>query len=142
MVIRAYAYPYFSGFEDEIGAGAGEGHNLNLPLPETVDGKHYHQALERALRRIQRFKPDFLVLALGLDTSKGDPTGTWSLQSKDFFANGRLIGALHLPTLVVQEGGYRVRVLGVNARHFFTGLWCGAYNCEAPPAAPAPKLVS
>jgi acetoin utilization deacetylase AcuC-like enzyme len=25
--------------------------------------------------------------------------------------------------LVVQEGGYKVRSLGINARHFFTGLW-------------------
>jgi acetoin utilization deacetylase AcuC-like enzyme len=134
-----FAYPYFSGYEEEIGAGAGEGHNLNLPLPETVDGARYRQALERALRRIRRFKPDFLVVALGLDTAKGDPTGTWSLKSQDFQANGRRIGELHLPTLVVQEGGYRVRVLGVNARRFFIGLWCGAYDCEAPPAAPVAK---
>src|SRR5690606_18602709 len=32
------------------------------------------------------------------------------------------IGDAALPTLVVQEGGYRVRTLGVNARNFFTGL--------------------
>jgi len=29
-----YAYPYFSGFTDEIGEGAGVGFNLNLPQPE------------------------------------------------------------------------------------------------------------
>jgi hypothetical protein len=34
-----------------------------------------------------------------------------------------MIGALGLPTLVVQEGGYRTQTLGVNARHFFLGLW-------------------
>lgn len=27
-----------------------------------------------------------------------------------------------LPTLVVQEGGYRTRTLGINARSFFRGL--------------------
>ncbi len=29
-----FAFPYFSGFEDEKGAGPGSGFNLNFPLPE------------------------------------------------------------------------------------------------------------
>ncbi|MCB0916878.1 MAG: hypothetical protein KDC23_14465, partial [Actinobacteria bacterium] len=60
-----------------------------------------------------------------------DPTGTWSLGADDFEANGRLIGGLGLPTLVVQEGGYRVRTLGTNARRFFHGLWCAAHGRPA-----------
>ena len=117
-----FAYPYFSGFKEECGEGEGEGFNLNLPLPEAVDGVAYRKALEKALRRIVDFKPDFLIVALGLDPAKGDPTGTWSLNAKDFETNGRLIGELGLPTLVVQEGGYRTRSLGTNALHFFKGL--------------------
>jgi len=34
-----------------------------------------------------------------------------------------MIGRLHMPTLIVQEGGYNSRNLGINARHFFVGLW-------------------
>jgi hypothetical protein len=48
--------------------------------------------------------------------------------AKDFEANGRIIGQLQLPTLVVQEGGYRTRTLGTNAKSFFTGLVRGAYG--------------
>ena len=121
-----FAYPYFSGFKEECGEGEGEGFNLNLPLPEAVDGAGYRKALSKALRRIEDFKPDFLVVALGLDPAKGDPTGTWSLNARDFEANGRLIGALGLPVLVVQEGGYRTRSLGTNALHFFKGLSAAA----------------
>jgi ribosomal protein S18 acetylase RimI-like enzyme len=99
------------------------GLQLNLPLPESLDGEAYAAALRRALKRIEAFAPTFLVVALGLDPAKGDPTGTWSLGAADFEANGRAIGALRLPTLVVQEGGYRTRTLGVNARHFLGGLW-------------------
>jgi acetoin utilization deacetylase AcuC-like enzyme len=33
-----------------------------------------------------------------------------------------MIGGLKLPTLVVQEGGYRNQSLGSNARAFFTGF--------------------
>lgn len=120
------AYPYFSGFRDSVGSGPGEGYNLNIPLPEHVDGEAYRRALQLVVKRVLRFRPAYLVLALGLDPAKGDPTGSWSLTPKDFEANGRIIGALGYPTLVVQEGGYRIRNLGVNARHFFQGLWNGA----------------
>jgi len=123
-----FAFPYFTGFRDSRGIGYGEKYNVNYPLPEKVDGDVYRLVLEKALKRIQRFKPAFLILALGLDTSQGDPTGSWSLKASDFEKNGRLIGALKLPVLVVQEGGYNTRKLGKNARAFFTGLWKGLYG--------------
>jgi acetoin utilization deacetylase AcuC-like enzyme len=117
-----FAYPYFSGFKEEHGEGAGKGFNVNYPLPEQCDGTMYRTVLAKAVNRISRFKPAFLVVSLGCDTAKGDPTGTWSLTSADFNLNGALIGALHLPTLIVQEGGYSTRVLGINTRKFLTGV--------------------
>lgn len=122
-----FAYPYFSGFEDERGEGAGEGKNVNIPLPEQTDGKAYLKALKKALAIVQKFEPKYLVLCLGLDTALRDPTGTFSLRAADFEANGKLVGQLGLPTLVVQEGGYDTRSLGRNARHFIQGLWRGAF---------------
>lgn len=117
-----FAYPYFSGFKEEKGEKEGKGFNCNYPLPQQCDGNAYRVVLTQALNRIARFKPVFLVVSLGLDTAKGDPTGTWSLLASDFEFNGALIGTLRLPTLIVQEGGYSTRVLGVNARRFLTGL--------------------
>ncbi|MEZ4749402.1 MAG: histone deacetylase family protein [Bdellovibrionota bacterium] len=123
-----HAYPYFTGFEEEKGEGAGLGYNLNYPLELTVNGPAYLRTLKKAIREIERFDPVFCVVALGLDTAKGDPTGTWKLLSKDFQENGTLIGSLKKPTLVVQEGGYKTQVLGINARHFFQGLMNGYYK--------------
>ncbi|HSH12493.1 MAG TPA: histone deacetylase family protein [Desulfurivibrionaceae bacterium] len=122
----SFAYPYFSGFSEELGNGPGQGFNRNYPLTEKVAGEAYRKTLERALNRIRRFQPKFLVVALGFDTAKKDPTGTWSLVATDLEKNGHMIGALGLPTLVVQEGGYRTNSLGANARNFFQGLWKGA----------------
>jgi acetoin utilization deacetylase AcuC-like enzyme len=122
----AFAYPYFTGFADEVGEGEGEGYNLNLPLEEKITPTQYSKTIASALTRIRQFAPNFLVVCLGLDTAKNDPTGTWSLRAVDFEENGARIGALGLPTLVVQEGGYNTRTLGVNVRHFFRGLWEGA----------------
>lgn len=121
-----FAYPYFTGFPEERGAGPGEGFNGNYTLPEgPVDGPRYRLVLQAALHRIHRHRPRFLVVSLGLDTARGDPTGSWSLTGRDFEENGRLIGHTHLPVLVVQEGGYRTRSIGVHARLFFQGLLAG-----------------
>jgi len=117
-----FAYPYFTGFADEMGEGAGYGYNYNIPLPEHLTPEDYLKQVEKALRRIKEYNPAFLVIALGLDTAKADPTGTWGLYAADFYKAGEVIGALNLPTLVVQEGGYRTQTLGTNARHFFSGL--------------------
>ena len=120
-----FAYPYFTGFADERGEGAGLHFNLNIPLPEVQDGKQFRVALSNAITAIREFSPKFLVVCLGLDPAKGDPTGTWSLGAEDFKLNGLMIGEMNLPTLVVQEGGYRTRTLGVNARNFLQGMMDG-----------------
>ena len=90
-----------------------------------MDGEGYRSYLKKAIKNIQQYNPRFLVIALGLDPAKGDPTGTWSLSAKDFEENGFMLGQLKIPTIVVQEGGYKVRSLGINARRFFEGLWNG-----------------
>jgi len=123
-----FAYPYFTGFEDEIGSCMGEKYNVNFTLQEQIDGKRYREVLQKALNIIRKFKPQFLVVALGFDTAKGDPTGSWSLTAKDFELNGKMIGMVLLPILVLQEGGYNNRNLGVNARYFFKGIWEGMYR--------------
>ncbi len=133
----SFAYPYFSGFKDEIGAGAGVGYNVNIPLPEVVTPEQHRAALADALRIVRQYDPAFLVVSAGFDTAKGDPTGTWSNRASDFAELGRMIGSEGYPTLIVQEGGYRVRTLGGNVRSFFEGLVQGA--ADPHPLAAMPK---
>ncbi|MCE2510410.1 MAG: GNAT family N-acetyltransferase [Alphaproteobacteria bacterium] len=118
----SFAYPYFTGFADERGRDAGAGFNLNLPLAEQATPEDHRKAVETALKRIARFRPDYLVLAAGFDTAKGDPTGTWTYRARNFYQLGQMLGAADVPTVVVQEGGYAVRTLGINARNFFAGM--------------------
>lgn len=116
-------YPFFSGFSDEIGEGEGTGFNINIPLPDSLSPEQYRKELSKAIAAIKKFNPGYFVIALGLDTAKSDPTGTWSLQANDFFQNGAMLAGINLPTLVVQEGGYRTKTLGQNASHFFQGYF-------------------
>ncbi|HVY49732.1 MAG TPA: histone deacetylase family protein, partial [Minicystis sp.] len=110
------AYPYFSGYEDERGRGEGEGYNLNIPLPERADDDAYAKALARALAAVDRFRPRFLVLSLGLDIARNDPTGDLSCTSRTFSRIGAEVAALRVPVLAVQEGGYNTRQIGTHAR--------------------------
>lgn len=119
----SFAYPYFSGFSEEKGEGEGLGYNFNFPLKEVIDGEEYGETLGHAIKIVRKFKPEFLIIALGLDTAKGDPTGTWLLSPADFLQNGKMAGSLGMPTLIIQEGGYRNKYLGINARSFLKGFY-------------------
>lgn len=123
-----FAYPFFSGFTEECGNGQGKGYNLNFPLPEDITPEKYIDTVQKAIHRIQRFNPQFLVVALGLDTAKGDPTGTWTLTGEDFKKIGVMIGDLPYSTVFIQEGGYHTKTIGKNARMFFTGVWQGSFT--------------
>ncbi len=135
-----FAYPYFSGFEDEMGNGPGKGFNRNYPLPETITPRTYIRTCARALKRIAGFDPAYLIVCFGLDTARGDPTGTWSLRAKDFEDVGRIIGKTRLPLLVVQEGGYNTRSIGINARNFFSGLYEGRF-CRGDGTVRKPSVL-
>jgi len=119
----SFAYPYFSGFKDEKGINSGYGYNHNFPLKQVLNGEEYRETLDKAVNIVRKFNPEFLIIAFGLDTAKGDPTGTWLLTARDFYLNGGIVAGLKKPTLIVQEGGYRNRFLGINARSFFRGFY-------------------
>ncbi len=118
----AIAYPHFSGFADEWGEGEGRGFNRNYPLPARADEQAYLGAFGRAAMRIERFRPAFLVLSLGLDTLRGDPTATFLLTAGTLEKIGRRLGGLKVPVLVVQEGGYSLRNLRRGAAALFAGF--------------------
>lgn len=115
------SYPFYAGFEDETGRGAGAGFNKNYPIHPGVDDAGYLTVLRRALKRIKDFSPAFLVVCLGLDIMKGDPTGDMFITADGMRAIGAEIGALRTPILVVQEGGYNLSNLRRGVRSFVSG---------------------
>ncbi len=115
-------YPYYWGFADEYGRGAGKGYNFNFPLPPGTAEAAYLRALDKALTQIRAFVPDVLVVSLGVDTATGDPIGSFRLEQESFRRIGAQIARLHLPTVVIQEGGYLLPALGPNVVTFLQGL--------------------
>jgi acetoin utilization deacetylase AcuC-like enzyme len=115
-------YPYYAGYADESGTGRGAGYNLNLPLPAGTEDPGFVGAVEQGLEAIGRFAPSVLVISLGFDAYVGDPTARLAASTEGFRTIGRRIGAVGLPTLLVQEGGYIVERLGDNLTAFLDGF--------------------
>ena len=119
----ARAYPYFSGYAGERGAGDGAGLTGNWPLAAQTGLDGYAVALAEALRMIEAFAPDApLVISAGFDTFERDPIGDLALRTPDYAEIGRMIAALGIPMIALQEGGYAVDALGANAVALLSGL--------------------
>jgi acetoin utilization deacetylase AcuC-like enzyme len=119
----ARAYPYFSGYAAETGAGEGARLTRNWPLAAATGLDGYATALAEALRMVVSFAPDApLVISAGFDTFERDPIGDLALRTADYEEIGRMIGALGMPMVVLQEGGYAVDALGENTLALLTGL--------------------
>lgn len=115
-------YPHFLGYKDEKGRGKGAGYNFNYPMPPKTGFARWSEALADALKQIRRYKPDVLVVSLGVDTFKDDPISFFRLTSPDFTRYGAMIAKLKLPTLFVMEGGYAIEAIGVNTVNVLEGF--------------------
>lgn len=118
----AVAYPFFSGRADEIGIGEGEGFTHNFPMPFGTAWEGWSASFEAACRLIADFGPDVVVVSLGLDTFEGDPISRFKLRHEDYPKIGARLAKIGKPVLFVQEGGYAVADIGVNAVGVMTGF--------------------
>ena len=103
--------PGYSGTEDR-GIGEGLGANINIPLPAGSGHEAYLRAMERiVIPAIERFEPEMIIVACGLDANALDPLARMQLSSDSFRAMTamlreaaeRLCGGR---LLLVHEGGY------------------------------------
>lgn len=116
------AYPYFSGYSDEIGVGKGEGATANYPMRPGSAYDLWAQALDDSLKRIKAFGAEALVISLGVDAFKDDPISFFKLESENFIDCGKRIGKLGLPTVFLMEGGYAVEAVGINTVNVLEGF--------------------
>jgi acetoin utilization deacetylase AcuC-like enzyme len=118
----ARSYPYHTGFAEECGTGPGLGSTMNLPLAAGMEDTEYLRVLDQALGAVSAFAPEMLVISLGLDTHLEDPISDLALSTSGLRAAGAAVAKLGLPTVVLQEGGYAIDLLGENARAWLDGL--------------------
>ena len=128
-----------TGFVDEIGEGPGRGYAVNLPLEPNTDDEVYLEAFDAVVPPLVRaFRPDIVVVQLGIDSHRTDPLTHLGL-SVDGFAEavGRILRLA--PRLVaLGGGGYD---LG-NVARAWTWAWALVNDVPLPRELPAGFLAT
>ncbi|MFO7548029.1 MAG: histone deacetylase family protein [Acidimicrobiia bacterium] len=113
-------FPHFLGYAEETGAGEGEGANLNLPLAPGTGDAGWLEAVDRLVEFAG--PADALVVSLGVDAAADDPESPLRVTGAGYAGAGRRLGALGVPTVIVQEGGYHLPTLGSLVAGFLIGF--------------------
>jgi acetoin utilization deacetylase AcuC-like enzyme len=108
--------PGYSGAGDR-GAGAGQGCNYNVPLLPGGGDDAYRYAFERiVMPALERYRPQLIVVASGLDANAADPLARMQLHSESYrwMAQALLEAATRLcqgRLVAAHEGGYSEAVV-------------------------------
>ena len=105
-------FPHVVGFADEVGAGAGTGATRNVPVAPGTGDDGWLDAVRRLADWVAAAGCTALVVSLGVDAAADDPESPLLVTRDGYREAGELLGGLHLPTVVVQEGGYHLPTLG------------------------------
>ena len=115
LFISTHQYPYYPGTGSE--QEKGQFNNIfNIPLPAGTNSQEYLNAFDFALKKLEEFKPEFVLISAGFDSHFKDPLAQFKLQTEDFytitkrilktskkFCNGKVVSIL--------EGGYDLEAL-------------------------------
>ena len=115
LYISTHQFPYYpgSGSEKEIGKF---NNILNIPLEAGTSAREYLNAYELVLKKLNEFKPEFLLFSAGFDAHIDDPLAQLKLNAEDYytitkrtleisksFCEGNVVSIL--------EGGYDLKAL-------------------------------
>jgi acetoin utilization deacetylase AcuC-like enzyme len=115
LYISTHQFPYYPGSGADYEKGK-YNNIFNIPLPAGTTSEEYLNAYGFVLKKIEKFKPEFILLSEGYDAHKDDPLAQLLLESKDFYVitkktlelsklycNGKIVSIL--------EGGYDLNAL-------------------------------
>jgi len=132
LYISIHEHPSFSfpgtGYAEETGKGAGEGSLLNIPLlPGAVDRQVLAAMDGTVAERLERFRPEALVIAAGFDGHRLDDMSGLNYSTELYYALGERIGKWAGAfaggrVLSVLEGGYHLPSLAEGVEAYLKGL--------------------
>ena len=115
LFISTHQYPFYPGTGSE--KEKGKFNNIcNIPLPAGINSEEYFNAFNFALKKLEEFQPEFVLISAGFDADFRDPLAQFNLEAEDFylitkrilestkkFCNGKVVSIL--------EGGYDLQAL-------------------------------
>ena len=126
LYISTHQYPFYPG----TGANNEKGkHNniLNIPLPAGTNSEEYMNAYEHVLKKLNEFKPEFLLFSAGFDAHKDDPLAQFKLKSKDFYNITKrtlkvINKSINNKVVSILEGGYDLNALKESSEYHLKAL--------------------
>lgn len=133
LYVSTHQFPLYpgTGRADEEGTGKGLGFTVNCPMEAGEGDDAYEKVFgETILPRIDRFRPQFILISAGFDAHRMDPLAGMALTAKGFgrltqmmidaarsHCSGRLVSCL--------EGGYDLDALADSVEKHLVGLMAG-----------------
>ncbi len=121
--ISLHQYPHYpgTGSQEFTGAGKGKGYNLNIPMHAGSGDSEYINAFQDIIvPRLNKFKPEFILISSGFDGHRDDPLSSINLTESGYYemtailkdsariySGGRILSVL--------EGGYNLLSLANSA---------------------------
>ena len=110
-------FPHFLGFADETTST-----NLNVTLAPGSGDDAWLAGVDQLVEAAREHGSEGLVVALGVDAAADDPNSPLAVTEAAFREAGCRLGALGLPTVLVQEGGYVLETVGTLVRATLEGF--------------------
>ncbi len=89
LYVSLHQHPFYpgSGATTERGVGEGDGCTLNVPLPGGTGDDVYLQKFEETIiPKLERYKPEFILISCGFDAHRNDLLGGMNLSERAFGA--------------------------------------------------------
>ncbi len=113
-----------TGFEEEVGVG----NIFNAPIKSGTSSKEFHKIFEnKILAKIDKFKPEIIIISAGFDAHYKDPLANINLESEDFYLITKKIvelATIHSRGKIISflEGGYDLIALHESIKEHIKGL--------------------
>lgn len=135
-----------TGFADEVGEDEGLGYTVNVPFPYGTDDKIYLKGFNEVVAPIiNQYKPQFIIVSIGLDNHYSDPIGNLYLSNLSYnkifdtilnlaekYCQGKLVAVL--------EGGYSLKFIGKMACAITAKMAGLSYSFNDKPQTTEPKI--
>lgn len=107
---KKHHYPG-TGWEDETGGASAEGTKINIPTGPPFTPERYQELFSRALKRVEVFRPEFILISCGFDAHENDPLGNLGLTNETYAHLTEMLFEFaanfgHQRIFSILEGGY------------------------------------
>ena len=126
LYISSHQFPFYpgTGSEDEIGKF---NNILNIPLKAGMVSEEFFNSYKEVYKKLNEFRPQFILLSAGFDAHKNDPLANVNLESKDYYILTKEIMKIAKKVcdnkiVSILEGGYNLSAIQESAKYHVEAL--------------------